>query len=194
MNFDIKAEDPEEDEDQVLSYVNLKSSLAQTHPANDENRKYSIFMNLGSFPLFSNTDQFGNTIINISDVQMEIGLGPCLMLNTSKALTILFLILTIVNLPMFIFFNSGRSPSNGLTQSTATLPNIFYKLSIGNLGEDEISCSSTEMKAGSFDQVQISCEFGQLVSLLSLGILNEGNHCKQVLSYDFENIGLVQKE
>lgn len=141
LEFDVQADENfEEDEENILSYVNLKSSLAQTHPTNHQNRRFSIWQHLGSFPIFLNVDKNGEPYIPITEQNMEIGLGPSLMLNTVKSLTILFFVLSVLNIPLFISFNSSRSREIGLNRENLSLPNIFFMLSIGNLGQDQIEC------------------------------------------------------
>lgn len=41
-------------------------------------------------------------------VQQQVGLGPTLLLMTTKALAYLFLFLTFLNIPVYLFYYSGN--------------------------------------------------------------------------------------
>ena len=66
----------------------------------------------------------------------QIGIGPTLFLMSTKALSWLFLILTILNLPVMIFYFNG----SGGTDSQKGLKDLFVQLSLGNVGESSQAC------------------------------------------------------
>lgn len=60
----------------------------------------------------------------------EIGIGPSLFLLTTRSLIYLFLILTLLNLPVMYFYYHGNvvTEENGQKENS-----IFIKFSLGNL-------------------------------------------------------------
>jgi hypothetical protein len=64
----------------------------------------------------------------------EIGLGPTLFLMSTKSLACLFLVITIINLPILIFFYNGTKGESGALLSDGDVTTIFMKLSLGNVG------------------------------------------------------------
>ena len=104
----------------------------------------------------------------------ELGLGPSMYLIFLKGLTRIFIILTLVNLPLLLIFVSGSAiEGQKLTQSEK----IFGMLNIGNLGINSITSAEFEVKmsfsiAPMPNPVKLKCKNGFLSRLLSFGILN----------------------
>ena len=71
----------------------------------------------------------------VTPVCKEIGLGPSMLLLQTKAVTILFLILTIINIPIFVFYGASND------SEIETFSDIFSKLSLGNIGQVDYSCN-----------------------------------------------------
>lgn len=59
--------------------------------------------------MLDNKDQ---RVIDISEVNSELGLGASLFMMTTKAMAWFFLVLTILNLPAMIFFYHGNDAMN----------------------------------------------------------------------------------
>lgn len=55
------------------------------------------------------------------------------MLMTTKSLAILFLILSILNIPVYLFYYTGNE--KGSLDYETKLQDIFAKLSLGNIGQ-----------------------------------------------------------
>lgn len=101
-----------------------------------------------------------------------------LLLNTTKSMSILFLILTIINMPVYLFYASGNA-SKGLGSDKTT--DIFAKLSLGNLGQSMKSCSETNVLFN--ETLTFSCSFGQIESLELWGLVKDDNStCKVIKS------------
>lgn len=80
-------------------------------------------------------DAEGNDLVPISDAQKDLGLGPCLMLMTSKSIAYLFLVLSIINIPLYLLYNIDENTNEG-----SALNNFFFKYSIGSIGTERPSC------------------------------------------------------
>lgn len=93
----------------------------------------------------------------IRQIHKQIGLGPSLLLLTTKALTSFFLLLTIINIPMFIVLVNAQGEDSNLTFSNLTPLDIFAKTSIGNLGESIPSCARSMLSDDDlFNKTQLS--------------------------------------
>ena len=118
-----------------ISYIKLKRHIEQNHPCNDDGESYGMCEELGWLPCMNLCfDKKKNKAtkkdeINVTEVQKRIGLGPSLLLMTTKALGYLFLYLTILNIPVYLFYYSGN-----MTKVTNVTEN-FSKLSLGNIGQ-----------------------------------------------------------
>jgi len=64
----------------------------------------------------------------------QIGVGPTLFLMTTKAMSVLFLILFLINLPVLNFFYMGTRADPENTQSATQITEKFAQLSLGNIG------------------------------------------------------------
>lgn len=70
-------------------------------------------------------------------MQQQVGLGPTLLLMTTKALAYLFLFLTLLNIPVYLFYYSGNvSLSDNEQQSAIKFQNYFAMVSLGNIGQN----------------------------------------------------------
>ena len=86
--------------DQGLSLSALLNYIRQNHPKKTNLEFWPILENTGS--LFS----LGSA--KIPKVLKDIGLGASLYLLTLKAFCVLFFIMSILNIPVFMIFNSGN--------------------------------------------------------------------------------------
>ena len=59
---------------------------------------------------------------------------------STKAFGWFFLVITIVNIPVILFFGSGTQAGD-----SRTLTDVFAILSMGNVGQSAYACSSVEM-------------------------------------------------
>mmetsp|Transcript_32988 Transcript_32988/g.50481 ORF Transcript_32988/g.50481 Transcript_32988/m.50481 type:complete len:131 (+) Transcript_32988:1290-1682(+) len=108
----------------------------------------------------------------IPDFVRDIGLGPALYLLTLKSLGKIFLSLTILNIPSFIFFYSGTESTN---RNLTGMSKFFAQFSLGNLGEQGLHCSNINL-AQSDPTVEISCSSGTLSHIVSYGLKKDLEH------------------
>ena len=79
----------------------------------------------------------------VPPILKDIGLGASLYLLVLKAFSYYFLILSIINIPMFvIYFGSDYNTNDN---STFSLNVFFNKLSLGNIGQKGINCQEVEL-------------------------------------------------
>ena len=110
------------DEDDKLDIVALKKAIFSMHPMEGE-KSFGICSSLGGYPLFECCEK------KVSPLAKEIGLGPTMFLMSSKALSCLFFILTLINLPVYLFYYSSND------YEVHSIPiDLFPKLSLGNIG------------------------------------------------------------
>jgi hypothetical protein len=89
--------------DESISYMKLQKHIQQNHPMNEKGERFSIFESIGF--LRCPCIQKNKEILHFSQ---QLGLGASLFLMTTKALAILFFVLSILNLPvMLIYFNGN---------------------------------------------------------------------------------------
>ena len=102
----------------------------------------------------------------------DIGLGPSIYLLTLKALAKLFLVLTLINIPVAWLYYSGQENQN-YTQ-------VF---SIGNLGQNDVKCHNDNL--GQFKQsISLECNSGYMHRLIAFGLNKETHQCHNVLIHN----------
>lgn len=73
----------------------------------------------------------------------QIGLGPTLFLISTRAFSWFFLFLTILNIPLFLFYGlSNEDAHNGESYQS-----IFSYFSLGNVGSNAFSCETMDLGA-----------------------------------------------
>lgn len=145
----------------------------------------------------------GEEIIDIKDINSQLGLGASLFMMTTKAMGWFFIYMTILNIPAMIFFYQGNDASNDANQSslnatfgsnvTATKAakssistQIFAQLSLGNVGENIASCSELDLTVNRTLSTQLSCSYGKMLSLSKFGFVKS----KQTKCSD--NVGMIE--
>ena len=152
--------------------------------------RFSLFDRLGFLPMSSYSSEQ-----EISPMASQIGLGPSLFLMSTKALGYFFLLLTILNIPLFLFYNWGyQEEANAITAT-----NIFSRLSIGNIGTDSLTCSETNLfqieqaKSTSsdaqflsqFTKANLTCHMGHIGQLKLIGLVESEDYgCNQARRQD----------
>jgi hypothetical protein len=74
----------------------------------------------------------------VSEMSKEIGVGATLFLMSTKSLSILFFFLTIINIPVYMFYYASHPAS----QTLSTPQDYFNALSLGNIGESDFACAA----------------------------------------------------
>ena len=116
--------------DEKLDITALDNAINSMHPMRGE-ESFGICSRVGRYPMLKCMES------PITPLAKEIGLGPTMFLMSSKALSVLFFFLTIINLPVYLFYYSSND------YEVQSIPiDFFPKLSIGNIGQAENSCSS----------------------------------------------------
>lgn len=96
------------------------------HPRNNKNKNFDITDTIGANSLFvcCGVPKTPNKLAK------EIGIGASMFLMSTKALTVLFLCLTILNIPIFMFYYN----SNPMTLEDPNLRDWFGSINLGNIG------------------------------------------------------------
>lgn len=172
-------------DDEKLSYFKLQQHIMQNHPMNENAKSYGVCNDFGGLPCMNccfnrKMDRVtGKENINIKRAQMQIGLGPTLMLMTTKSLSWLFFILTILNLPVYFFYYQGNVTKQ--ENSDLSFGSYFAMLSLGNIGQSTNACG--EINTAIEDDMILSCSFGNLGSLNAFGLVkSEDVECKNLTS------------
>ena len=71
----------------------------------------------------------------------EIGVGASLYLLTLKAITKVFILLTIINAPVVLLYMSGE----GIGKDAPLISYVFNSINMGNLGETQPVCSTVDL-------------------------------------------------
>ena len=61
---------------------------------------------------------------------------------SSKALSLLFLLIVVVNIPIYMFYYKGKAEKNPIQ-----IGNIFAKLSLGHIGSNHIECGEIDLNS-----------------------------------------------
>jgi hypothetical protein len=100
----------------------------------------------------------------------EIGLGPTLFIMTHKALTYLFLFFFAINIPLIFFYAKG----SGRPAEDPKFTDIFAKISLGNLGTSDYTCSN--INAGKAEKTfNFACNFGTMRQFTEFGLQKRDN-------------------
>jgi hypothetical protein len=89
-----------------------------------------------------------------------------------KSLRNLFVILTIINLPIILIYASGEG-----ARGYSGFDRFYGAMNLGNLGENHLRgfrfhIENSESHKG---QIPMECQSGKLASLISIGLLYTGN-------------------
>lgn len=127
------AEDPETkaEEAEAIDYADLNNYILNTHPRN-KGEPFGLCDSVGSLPWLC----CGSSDDRISAMSQEIGVGPTLFLMSAKSLAILFFVLTIINIPCYVFYFGSSADS----ASIKTPQDLFNALSLGNIGQAAHAC------------------------------------------------------
>jgi hypothetical protein len=98
----------------VITFDKLKEYIKKNHPTkdlddnqdNDKIRYFGLCDTLGVLPILRCCNP------KASPLAQEIGIGASLFLMTTKAMATLFLVLTILNIPIFAFYYSGTKAAS----------------------------------------------------------------------------------
>jgi hypothetical protein len=86
-----------------------------------------------------------------SDMAKQIGIGPSLFLMSTKALAWFFLFLSIVNIPILLFYSKG----NINAERSESGKNWFAALSLGNIGQSTSACGEANYAKIRYDELMI---------------------------------------
>lgn len=101
----------------------------------------------------------------VTEPAKEIGLGATLFLFTNKALFWLFLFLTIINLPLMIFYFNG----NGDSYVLPGFVGFLGRLTLGNMGTSGYTCNSVNI-ATYQKTMYLACKYGTMSELYQFGL------------------------
>ena len=99
---------------------------------------------------------------NIPKLLKDIGLGASLYLLTLKSFTLLFFVLTIINMPVFFLYNSGKETENLDT-------GFFSRYMLGNIGESGPICQAFDLSKKP-ENLTLLCPSGNLKRIISVGL------------------------
>lgn len=95
--------------DEKISYYKTKRHIYDQHPIKvdpetHEEERFGVFDELGFLPIGKCCEK------DIEEMAQQIGIGPTLFLLSTKALGYFFLFVTILSLPIIVFYaNAGGS-------------------------------------------------------------------------------------
>ena len=139
-----------------LSYQNLLNHIRQNHPKKNNDENWPIGESIG------NLFHFGPTRV-VPPILKDIGLGASLYLLTLKQFIWFFFVLSLLNMPLLLIFNSGKASSF-----------VLGNYDLGNLGEEEPVCEKTNL-AQNITSLELKCASGNMKRLLGIGLNKEPN-------------------
>ena len=114
----------------------------------------------------------------------ELGTGVCLYFKMLKFLMGLFLLFTVLSIPQYYFYWAGNNYL--MPQPNTDFNSIDYILSsltIGNLGEAQISCTSSKVSAYKPVSINMTCSFGTFSEVNEFGLSTNETSCTVVDYY-----------
>lgn len=106
-----------------MNHQDLLTNYAENHPMKNEKEAYSLFSEIGNL-ISCKKDR------DIPDLMKEIGMGPSLQLLLLRNLACLFLILSILHIPIMVIFYNGTQKYF----EYGSFNHSFLALTQGNLG------------------------------------------------------------
>ena len=117
---------------------------------------------------------------------------------STRGMSFLFAILTIINLPVYAYYYKGANPTAG--NQAKGFEDYFTLLSLGNVGSSSYSCGRTNLaqieRGEDYSNIRLSCGLGStLGSILHVGLIKDNeascsklidNHKDFVFTYDNE--------
>jgi hypothetical protein len=105
-----------------------------------------------------------------SALAKELGIGASLFLMTSQALAVLFLVLTIINIPIFAFYYSGTKATDS---GEVGFSDYFALLSLGNAGAGSYACDTASLNLDQYS-LNLKCGLGtSLGSIKEIGFVKD---------------------
>lgn len=164
-----------------LSYSRVKRHQYKFHPRDRrEKKKFAPFgADLSFLPV--STCQI-NKSEWVTPCAREIGLGPTLFIMTQKAFMYLFLVLTVINIPLFAFYNRGGSLDNMGAQSSQ-FSDKLARMTLGNMGTSDYTCANVNV-ARNEQTFNLHCMFGTMREFSEFGLQKVDNQsCQDNLGY-----------
>jgi hypothetical protein len=135
---------------------------------------------------------FGNKK-QIPEILRELGIGPSMYLLLIKGLRNLYLMLTLINIPIMYIYASGQETS----RLAWTSDKIFGSFNHGNLGQDNLSLfhypvwSKNSFEAGKWIQknsLNINCGQERLQQISSIGLTDIPNTDKSISNFENQRV------
>jgi len=110
--------------------------------------------------------------IKISDDVRDIGVGPTMYLMFLKSLRNMFIILTVINLPIILIYSCGEG-----SQGYSGFYKFYGAMNLGNIGENFITgfrfhIGNSHIYKG---DLKLKCQSGKMQSIVSIGLLSIEN-------------------
>jgi hypothetical protein len=155
-----------------LSYSKVKRHQYRFHPRDrEEKKKFAPFgADISFLPISSAQIKKEEWVTNCA---REIGLGPALFIMTQKAFMYLFLILVIINLPLFFFFVRGGAPETDGVQSNQ-FSDKLARMTLGNMGTSDYTCSNINL-ARNEKVFNLQCNYGTMRYFSEFGLQKVDN-------------------
>lgn len=91
------------------------------------------------------------------------------MLMIAKSFAWLFLVLSVLNLPVFLFYYQGnmvRNNFNNANRSPFSFQQIFAEFSLGNIGQSQVACGHSNLAIEK--DVGVSCAYGHVSDVIQM--------------------------
>ena len=121
--------------------------------------------NEDTWPLWESLGSLTNLDWNAKTPKIlkDIGIGASLYLLTIKAFAGIFVILSIINIPIFVLYSSG-------IKSELQAATYFSPYMIGNIGESAPTCIETDFSRNT-GKIKMQCPTGVLKRIEGLGMI-----------------------
>ena len=104
----------------------------------------------------------------------------------TKSMAWFFFLVSIINIPILYFYWKGQPDPNGLSP---TRGNIFSRFSLGNIGQDTLTCGQKISDDPLGFTINLSCPSGNISSLVGFGYANTSNDtCNAILPYQTDDV------
>lgn len=151
-----------------MSYKKVKQWQATIHPRHPETKEPYHWWDadVKYVPVFAQQIKKKDWI---TEEARQIGLGAVLYLFTMKALAYLFLLIAIINIPLFMFYVNGQGPVAASRTKSGQFTEVLSRLSVGNLGVSGMTCSNVNLAQNLYN-LTFSCDYGTMRQLFQFGM------------------------
>ena len=151
--------------DKTVNLAKLIAHMDQVHPRNEDAENFGMMESLGSYenPYFKIPCLKSEPI---TEMAKEIGIGPTMFLMSVKQLIKIFLVFTMLNMPIYVYL----SKTHDVSRTGGNIFTFFASFTMGALGQGEPTCSEISLTNSSTIELACGHPFATIEEINTIGI------------------------